>query len=407
MADSDPKRSARPALTHRAKAALARLEHAGLKRRCPDITDRDGPRYRLDGAQVIGFCSNDYLGLAHASAERTPARLDSPAGATGSQLICGRSEIHREVEARVAQLAGTQDAVLFPSAFQANLGVLPLVLGPEDRIYSDRLNHASTIDALRLARRPLEIIDHLQAPRVDADRPTWWITESLYSMNGTQPAPEDIDAFVHAGGWLCLDDAHAFGLYFGGRGYASQLSRAPELTIIGFGKAIGRAGGAVAADAETCAWIRSAARSFVFSTAVSPRIAADILHALDLVSSKEGERRRARLGRNIARVNATLGRSSDARHLRPIVPLWVGDNQRALDWSRALLDRGIHVQAIRPPTVPVGEARLRLTLSAAHDSADIGQLLTHLETSATACGIVWPPPADKPQAAVSNAPDRS
>ncbi len=370
-----------------AARALDELAARDLARRCPRIENREGHRYRLDGHQVVGFCSNDYLGLGSDAASRpVDTQATKREGATASRLICGEEEVHREVETKIAALAGSEDAVLFPSAFQANLGVLPLVIGKGGRAFSDRLVHASLIDGLRLARAEVTILDHLAAPPLAPGN--WWVTESIFSMDGDGPARAELDTHLEGGGFVYLDDAHAFGLGPGGAGRGRELARVPEITVLGLGKAIGRAGGAVAASRRVCAWIRSACRSFVFSTATAPAQLRAISEALDLVVSPEGDARRARLAAHARRVALALGRRS-AGH---IIPIPVGDNRKALAWSSAMLESGYHVQAIRPPTVPEGGARLRLTLSATHGDEEIDGMVDALARSARSLQLPWPPP---------------
>jgi len=324
---------------------------------------------------VVGFCSNDYLGLADA-VEASPA----PAGASSSRLICGDLEVHRSAEARLAKLAGQEDAVLFPSGFQLNVGVLPSVMSSEDMVYSDALNHASIIDGLRLAKAAREILPHRSAPPRGelpaAHGIRWWVTESVFSMDGDAASPRALRAALNDGFCLYIDDAHGFGLHDGGRGWPQAHDVTPTLYIGTLSKALGCAGAFVAGSKTACAWIRTRARSFVFSTGTSPRVAAAIVTALDLLEGQVGDEARARLRSNLEQL--AEGLRLPARPVSPIVPVVLGSNERALATAAALLERGWHVQAIRPPTVPVGAARLRLTMSAAHTPDQIDGLVSAL-----------------------------
>jgi 8-amino-7-oxononanoate synthase len=371
------------ALDVRLRAALEAEAAAGLARRCPPLDGRAGLRYRLDGRAVVSFCSNDYLGYAD---ERPPLHASTPpSGAAASRLVCGDLADHRVIEQEFAEFVGFEDAILFPSGFQANVGVPAALLAREDLAYSDALNHASLIDGLRLAAAPRHILPHLARPdrapvELGAGGLAWWFVESVFSMDGDGPALDDLDDHLGAGGCVYLDEAHAIGLYAGGRGRASQLRQRPTVIVAPLGKAFGCAGAFVCGSRSVCEWLRAHARAFVFTTAVSPVLIDRIRHAMQLVQGHEGELRRARLWANVARLRAGLG--LEPREPAPIVPVVVGDNVTALDLSAALLERGWHVQAIRPPTVPEGAARLRITLSAAHEletidafAADLAALL--------------------------------
>lgn len=361
--------------TQRARQRLAELGAAGLLRRLPSIQARRGVEYSVDGRRVVGLCSNDYLGLA---SDRRLHVESSEAGAGASRLICGDLPVHRALEARLAAWVGTPDAVLFPSGFQLNVGVLPALLEAGDRVDSDVLNHASLIDGMRLARAKPHILDHGRAPTpgpVESTAVHWWITESIFSMDGDTLDPAAARAHLDRGASLYVDEAHALGLFDGGRGFTGHHRIAPTITVGTLSKALGCAGAFVAASEALCALIRNRARSFVFSTGISPAVVGQIERSLDLVTSDEGQRRRERLWANARHLAAALGLGSAPS---PIFPVLIGDNAQAVSIAAALLERGFHVQAIRPPTVPAGTARLRLTVSAAHDRAQLESLAAAL-----------------------------
>lgn len=368
-------------LDARLEAALQHERAASRERRCPAPTQRRGLRYVLDGREVVSFCSNDYLGLADA---RTPAPSTPipPSGAASSRLVCGDMDAHRAVERSFARFVGFEDAVLFPSGFQANVGVPASLLRAGDIAYSDALNHASLIDGLRLAPATRRILEHLESPPPDGREARWWFVESVFSMDGDGPELAQLDTHLARGGCLYLDEAHAIGLHAGGRGRASGLAHRPSVLVAPLGKAFGCAGAFVCGSATVCAWIRGHARAFVFTTGVSPALVSRIAHAIEIVAGAEGERRRARLWNNVELLRGRLGGHVRTDHASPIFPVLTGDDRRALALSAALLDRGWHVQAIRPPTVPERGARLRITTSAAHEpetverfAADLCELL--------------------------------
>lgn len=350
-------------------ARLNALHQAGLTRIPPAVTERRGVEYKVNGRSVIGFCSNDYLGLANHPDLVVPHNPAS--GATASRLVCGDLPEHREIEIRLAQLADTQSAVLFPSGFQLNVGVLPALLEADDRVFSDELNHASLIDGLRLARPEITILPHTESPPATSPSTLhWWVTEALFSMDGDYSDPVAMKAHLAQGGALYLDEAHSFGLFeISGRptGYAGRHQLRPTILVGTLGKSFGCAGAFVAASELACRWIRARARSFVFSTGPSPVMTSQIGQAIDLLCSSEGDLRRTRLWTNINH----LARRLNTLPGSPIFRLIIGDNATSMSLSTALLERGWHVQAIRPPTVPRGTARLRITVTANHDPAQI------------------------------------
>ncbi|MCA9657014.1 MAG: aminotransferase class I/II-fold pyridoxal phosphate-dependent enzyme [Myxococcales bacterium] len=368
------------------------MDVAGLSRRSPHITLRRGCHYALDGRPVVGFCSNDYLGLAdeELSAEEDDAPATTAAGAGASRLICGDLEELRDLEAELAALAGTEAALLFPSGFQANVGVPGALLERGDLVFSDRLNHASMIDGLRLSRAEIALLEHGAAPpaspRCNAAGVTWWFTESIFSMEGDRVDVEAARRHVQRGGALYLDEAHSFGLFRGGSTLSCEYGLRPDVLIGTLGKAAGCAGAFVATSATIARFLRSRARSFVFSTGVSPLLARRLRAQIAALAGELGDSRRAALWRNVRHFALLVG-VEESRAQSPIFPLLVGDNLQAVAIAEALLDRGWHVQAIRPPTVPAGSARLRLTLSALHTASEIEALAADLRTVFSTYGL--------------------
>jgi 7-keto-8-aminopelargonate synthetase-like enzyme len=371
------------AIDRRIAADLARLAVAGLTRRPPEIRERRGVRYRLAGRDVIGLCSNDYLGLAD------EIRADTTrAGAGASRLISGDLDEHRDIERALAELAGTADAVLFPSGYQLNVGVLPALVRRDDIACSDALNHASLIDGLRLGRANVDVLAHGASPDTrmppGGDAMLWWITESIFSMDGDLADLDAMRRHLARDAALYVDEAHAFGLYAGGRGRLAQHGIVPTAIVGTLGKAYGVAGAFVGASAAACEWIRSRARSFVFSTGTSPALVAHISAALERVRGADGDARRARLWHAANHLAHRLG-LDDAPS--PIFPIVIGDNDTTSSIALALLDRGWHVQPIRPPTVPVGTSRLRITLSADHEPAMIDAFVDDLRRVLDAANV--------------------
>jgi 8-amino-7-oxononanoate synthase len=354
----------------------------------------------------VDFSSNDYLGLARDPGLRAAllARLAAlpagePLGAPASRLLRGHTALHAALERRLAAWKGTEAALLFASGYQANVGLLTALLGPADRGLSDAGNHASLIDGLRLAGCRRVVYPHLDLPAVERElaRPhpggrTWLVTESLFSMDG-DAAPLDRYAELAArhGAELIVDDAHATGL-FGearGSGLCEQLGveRRAAAIVSTLGKALGLAGAFVAGPRVLVDYLVNRCRAFVFSTAPPPLLLHAVDAALDLLAAEPQRRRRVlalaeRLRRRLAALGA--GRPGGAG---PIVPLILGDNRRALAAAERLAARGFDVRAIRPPTVPPGTARLRVSVHADHSEAEIDALA---ETLAAALAVPAP-----------------
>ena len=329
------------------------------------------------------FCSNDYLGLASlaGSTERS--------GAGASRLLGGDLEVHRRLEVAAAELVGVPEALTFSSGYAANLGVLAALAGPGDLIVSDALNHASIIDGARLSRARIQIVPHLdvaavssalQAPR---EGRAFVVTESYFSMDADTP---DLRALrqicdLH-GAALVVDEAHALGVLGPeGRGLCVAAGIVPDVLVGTFGKAFGAAGAFVAGSPSLVLWCWNRARSFVFSTGLSPVVAEAALRGMATARAEPERRERvqaaaARLRNGMSDAGLrTLGEG-------PIVPWLVGDARTAWELSEELRRRGLDVRAVRPPTVPAGTARLRLTVTAGHTAADLERALGELSSVA-------------------------
>lgn len=351
-------------LSHLA-AELAELEASGLLRRPADARPAD----------ELSFCSNDYLGLAR----RLAPAVASGAGA--SRLVAGEHSAHRELERALSSWLGFDDALLFTSGYAANVGAIAALAGPTDLVVSDALNHASIIDGARLSKARIAIVPHLDVDAVDralTDRRearAWVLVESYYSMDADGPDLRALrDVCDRRGAALYVDEAHALGMLGPeGRGLCAEFGVRPDVFVGTLGKALGSQGAFVGGPPELRTWLWNRARSFVFSTGLAPVAAAAASQALALVQAEPDlartVRRRAHELRRKLRPLAT-GLSPDGRRgfellgFGHIVPLVVGAPQRAVRLASALRDRGIALQAIRPPTVPEGRARLRLTVTA-------------------------------------------
>lgn len=374
-------------------AGLARLDEAGLRRRRRIVTTSCRPELQLAdrAAPVVAFCSNDYLGLA---AEPTLASAAAGAaarwgvGAGASHLVSGHYAAHEALEARLAAFVGMDDALCFSTGYMANIGVMPALVGRGDAIFADRVNHASLVDGALLSRAELIRYPHcdlaaLEARLAASEAPRKLIvTDSVFSMDGDlAPLPELLALAEAHRAWLLVDDAHGFGVLGPqGRGSLAHFGLgSPRLILMGtLGKAAGVAGAFVAGHRSVIEWLVNTSRSYIFTTGAPPLLAETLLTAVDLI--EHGDTRRAHLAALIARFKAGLRLSrwqllaSDT----PIQPVVIGDNHETLAVSRALDAEGLWVPAIRPPTVPKGAARLRITLSAAHSVEQVDRLVAAL-----------------------------
>ncbi|HMW79816.1 8-amino-7-oxononanoate synthase [Accumulibacter sp.] len=377
---------------------LDRLQRDGLQRRRRTLEGPCGPLARVDGRTLISFCSNDYLGLsAHPAlieAACTGARAWG-VGSGASHLVSGHLTPHAELEAKLADFVGFPRALLFSTGYMANLGIVPALLGRADAVFADRLNHASLIDAAQLARA-----DHQRYPHCDLAalerllansqaKRKLILTDAVFSMDGDlAPLPGLLALAERYDAWLVVDDAHGFGV-LGPRGRGSlahfALPAARRLLYMGtLGKAAGAAGAFVAGDERVIAWLMQRARTYIFTTAASPLIAVALSASLDLIA--RGDALRQHLWRLTAQLRDGLAGTRwrllpSASAIQPVV---VGDNQTTVALADALYERGLWVPAIRPPTVPPGTARLRISLSAAHSSEQVGLLVDNLRD--LACG---------------------
>ncbi len=348
------------------------------------LEKRDRLRVCPDGSGLIGFCSNDYLGLAGHPALAEAAR-GLPLGAGSSRLVSGDRPEHRALESALAAFLGTQSALLFPTGYQANLGTIGALVGREDLIVSDAANHASLIDGCRLSRAEVVIYPHADADAAGAalaqagrkHRRRLLVTESLFSMDGdSAPLPALAALAREHQAVLVVDEAHAVGVLGPeGRGLCRAAGIEPDVLIGTLGKAFGCFGGFVAGPTLLRSLLVNRARTFIFTTAPPPGLAATAHAALRLIAGDEGTRRRAALAARIDQLCSSLGLP---RAPGPILPIRMGADRAAVEASASLRAQGLFVQAIRPPTVPEGTARLRVTLSAAHQPAEVDRLAAAL-----------------------------
>jgi 8-amino-7-oxononanoate synthase len=363
---------------------LAELDDRGLRRSRRVLETPQGGRVTVDGREYTAFCSNDYLGLA-AHPELIEAAREGAArfgvGAGASHLLLGHSTAHHELEQRLAAFAGLPRALLFSTGYLANLGAVTALVGREDAVFADRLNHASLNDAALLARAQFKRYAHVDLDSLERQlaasraRRKLVVTDAVFSMDGDiAPVPELIALCERFDAWLLVDDAHGFGvLGREGRGTLAHFGvNSPRVIYMAtLGKAAGVSGAFVAAEAEAVEMLIQRARPYIYTTAAPPMLSVALMKSLDLM--RDGESKRCHLQVLIARLRQQLkpGRWRLMPSQTAIQPLVIGPNDETVAVSEALAHHGLLIPAIRPPTVPQGTARLRISLSAAHSIEDI------------------------------------
>lgn len=370
--------------------ALQQRRQEGLYRFCQVLEGPQSPRVTIDGRDFLAFCSNDYLGLAN-----HPALIEAVAagaqrygvGSGASHLISGHSRAHHELEEALAEFVGLPRTLLFSTGYMANMAVVTALMGREDAIFADRLNHASLNDAALLSRARFIRYPHLDLVTLEKQLKTIQarrrliVTDAVFSMDGDRaPVAELLALCQRFDAWLLLDDAHGFGV-LGEQGKGSlydpqEVERnVPHLIYMAtLGKAAGVSGAFVAAQASMIETLIQHSRTYGYTTAAAPLLAHALLTSLQLIS--QGVWRRERLVQLIEQLRQKLQSLPWQLLLSdtPIQPLLVGGSREAVRLDQALRERGIWVPAIRPPTVPQGMARLRISLSAAHAGEDVDQL---------------------------------
>jgi len=376
---------------------LRELDAQALRRRRRVAETPCAPRMQVDGRELLAFCSNDYLGLAAhpriVEALREGAALYG-AGSGASHLISGHARAHAALEERLAAFMAPQidqaRALYFCTGYMANLAMLGALGGADTALFSESLNHASLIDGARLSRSAVQVYPHGDVDALagmlaaSTAEHNLVVTDSVFSMDGNlAPLPALLALCERHGAWLVVDDAHGFGvLGRNGRGALEHFGlRSPNLVYMGtLGKAAGVAGAFVAAHDSVIEWLAQRARPYIYTTAAPPALAHALLTSLDIIDGVEGMARRAHLQRLIRQFHDALQLRSWRRlpSDTAIQPLLIGPNEEALCVAAALYDDGFWVPAIRPPTVPAGTARLRVTLSAAHSDEDVSRLVAAL-----------------------------
>lgn len=370
---------------------LQSLKEHALLREYRTVESAQEPRIQINGKSYLSFSSNNYLGLAnHPKIKQAAIAAINQYGwgAGASRLVSGNTTIHLELERKIAEFKGTEAALLFPTGYMANVGALCALVGKEDVVIGDKLNHASIIDGCRLSGATFRVYPHNNVgqlasllQRSSAYRRKLVVTDSVFSMDGdTAPLPEIAEVAKKYDAILMIDDAHATGV-FGrhGRGLVAHYGLEGKTDVImgSLSKAVGSIGGFIAGNKRLIDFLKNKARPFIFTTALPPAVCAASLAGLTLI--REDATLIDKLWENIRYLKSQLSEFiSNVSGESPIIPVIIGTSEDALNVSARLYENGILIPAIRPPTVPPGTSRLRISLMATHSKEDIDRLVNAL-----------------------------
>ena len=372
-----------------ATAKLGELERSSLRRALVDTTRVTGIWLLRNGRRLLSFCCNDYLNLTHHPAVKEAAiealRVYG-VGAGASRFVTGNHPLFSELESRLARLKGMEAACVFGSGYLANLGIIPALVGPDDLVLIDELAHACLWAGARLARAAVVPFRHADASHVElllsqlrhGHRRTLIATDGVFSMDGDIAPLHGLAALAQRhDAWLMSDDAHGLGVVGGGRGsnFIEGMRAEVPLQMGTLSKALGSYGGYICASAAVVDLIRNRARTVIYSTGLPPAIVAAAIAALDVIEREPGY-----AALPLAKAKAFARRAGLPEPVSPIVPVLLGEAEAALKASRLLEDHGFLVAAIRPPTVPAGTARLRLTFTAQHPDDEVERLAEVMRT---------------------------
>jgi len=361
------------------------LKETGLHRTLRTVESVQGVRAVVDGKPCTLFCTNDYLGLAGHPDVRTAAKnaIDNmSAGAGSAPLISGHTSYHKKLEDEIAAFKGAESALLFGSGYLANTGIIPALAGEGDAIFSDSLNHASIVDGCRLSKAEVKIYGHAAPSSLEAllkessgYKSRFIVTEGVFSMDGDIALMPDIMELAKCyGAQVILDEAHATGT-IGETGHGTLehfgLPVDDVIQMGTLGKALGSYGAFVAASGEVTDWLTNSARSFMFSTALPPSTCAAASASLNVITNEPGRLSQLRENSDLLRTSLLEAGFKVLGAGTPIIPVLVGDAGKASRLASSLLEAGFYAPAIRPPTVPAGMSRIRLTMSALHAKEDI------------------------------------
>ena len=373
---------------------LKQIESDGLLRRMRTLESPQDRIVRIDGREYISFCSNNYLGLCnHPVVKRAAiAAIEKyGVGAGASRLISGNFSLHDELEQRIARFKGTESALVFATGYMANVGTISALAGSGDAIICDRLNHASIIDGARLSRAKLLVYRHADCDSLEEVlkqaakyRNRLIVTDSVFSMDGdVAPLDRIVDLAEEYDATLMIDEAHAVGfLGDGGRGAVDHFGLIGKVPVVmgTLSKAIGSIGGYIAGNADLIEYLRNKSRSFIYTTALPPSACAAAIAAIDIIETNPDLVDRLRENSRYLRDSLAENNIDILNSTTQIVPIITGDPESALDLSRKLYENGLLAPAIRPPTVPKGTSRIRISIMAQHTKEDIDKLVEIVST---------------------------
>jgi 8-amino-7-oxononanoate synthase len=379
---------------------LDELRRSGLHRRLRLVESPQGPRVTLDGHEVLLLCSNNYLGLAHHPRVRraaAAAAMQWGAGAGASRLVSGDMGPHRALERRLAAFEGAESALLFGSGYLANTGAIATLVGRDEVVLSDELNHASIIDGCRLSRAERFVYRHRDTEhlawglRKAGRRAALIVTDGVFSMDGdVAPLAELAELSRRHRCRLLVDEAHATGAIGpGGRGAVAEAGLTGEVDVVvgTLGKALGSYGAYVCGSSETIELLVNSARPFIFSTAPPPPSVGAAAAALELLTSRPDRVERLARNAEVLRAELRAGGLDPGESRTQILPIVVGEPRAATALCELALERGVFAQAIRPPTVPAGTSRLRLAVMATHREAELRHAARVMAGSARELGL--------------------
>ena len=372
---------------------LAALERQGLKRCLRNVTGAQGRKIILDGKEVLNFCSNNYLGLADDPRLREAAIeciKEEGAGSGASRLICGNMAAHRELEETIARFKGVESCLLFSTGYMANVGIIASVFGRDDMIFCDRLNHASIIDGIILSQAKFKRYPHNDVQALEemlrsaaGFRRRGIITDSVFSMDGDiAPLAKIVSLAQKYDCLVMIDEAHALGVMGkNGKGLAEYFGVEERIDIqMGtLSKAAGSFGAYCCGSKELIDLLVNKARSFIYTTALPPAVAAASKKAIEIIRDEPALRQKLWANTDYFHKAVVAMGLNILSSVTPIIPIVVGESPVAAEFSKRCLGQGIFVSAIRPPTVPAGTARLRLTVMATHTREDLDYTLEKLK----------------------------
>ncbi len=378
---------------------LNELRGKGLFRSLRTLSSSQGRMITIDGKEVLNFCSNDYLGLAsdrRLQEAVVRATFQYGVGSGASRLVCGNSAEHEALERDIAVLKKTETALVFNSGYAANTGIITALVGRDDVVFSDKLNHASIVDGIVLSRAELKRYPHCDVAALsdllEKTKTTGRkliVTDTVFSMDGDIAPLKEIAALARRyGAWLMVDEAHAFGVFGAcGAGLVERMGLEGQVDIqMGtLSKAAGVSGAYVAGSNTLRDYLVNHARSFIYTTAQPPALAAAAREAVRIIRDEPLRRERLLKNADHLREGIRFLGFDTLNSQSPIIPLVLGEADKALLWSKEFFKRGIFVSAIRPPTVPEHTARLRVTITAGHTSEDLTRFLDVLRSVKEAC----------------------